>query len=94
MDEKFLPGEREYQTTIATLDKTIKAGDAVLKPKVISNYERNVAVLDRAIEESRRVALRNPKDKEAVSFLMSAYQSKVELMTTVADNAQVATLDR
>ncbi len=94
LDEKFLPGEREYQTTIATLDKTIKAGDAVLKPKVISIYERNVAVLDRAIEESRRVALRNPKDKEAVSFLMSAYQSKVELMTTVADNAQVATLDR
>lgn len=91
---QLAPGEREYQTVIANLDKTIKAGEAVLKPKVISDYERNIAVLDRAIEETRRVALQNPKDKDAVNFLRTAYQSKIELMTTVADSAQVATLDR
>lgn len=94
LKQKFLPGETEYQSTIATLDKTIKAGDAVLKPAVIADYERNIAMLDKAIEETRRVALRNPKDKDAVNFLLSAYRSKVELMTTVADSAQVATLDR
>lgn len=92
---KLVPGESDYQTTIANLDRTIKAnGDAVLKPAVRSDYERNIAVLDRAIEETRQVALRNPKDKDARSFLFSAYQSKVELMTTVADSAQVATLEQ
>lgn len=94
MRQQLAPGEREYQTVIANLDKTIKSGESVLKPKVIADYERNIAVLDRAIEETRRVALRNPKDKDAVNFLRSAYQSKIELMTTVADSAQVATLDR
>ncbi len=94
-DRQFVPGEKEYQSTIANLDKTIKSsGDSILKPSVRADYERNIAVLDRAIEETRAVALRNPKDKDAARFLLSAYQSKVELMTTVADSAQVATLDR
>ena len=94
-DRQFVPGEKEYQSTIANLDKTIKtSGDSILKPSVRADYERNIAVLDRAIEETRAVALRNPKDKDAARFLLSAYKSKVELMTTVADSAQVATLDR
>ena len=94
-DRQFVPGEREYQSTIANLDKTIRtSGDSILKPSVRADYERNIAVLDRAIEETRAVALRNPKDKDAARFLLTAYKSKVELMTTVADSAQVATLDR
>ena len=94
-NQQFVPGEKAYQSTIADLDKTIKSsGDSILKPSVRADYERNIAVLDRAIEETRRVVLKNPKDKEAASFLLSAYRSKVELMTTVADSAQVATLDR
>ena len=94
-NQQFVPGEKEYQSTIANLDKTIKSsGDSILKPSVRADYERNIAVLNRAIEETRAVALKNPKDKDAARFLLSAYQSKVELMTTVADSAQVATLDR
>ncbi len=51
-------------------------------------------MLYKAIEETRRVARRNPKDRDAVEYLMSSYQSKVELFTTVADQAQVAALGR
>jgi hypothetical protein len=93
--EEFLQGEKNYQTAIASLEKTIKmGGDAVLSPSVRVKYERNVAILDSAIGESRRVAAENPKDKDAVGFLMAAYQSKVELLTKVADQAQVATIGR
>ncbi|HEV3468900.1 MAG TPA: zf-HC2 domain-containing protein [Pyrinomonadaceae bacterium] len=90
-----VPGEKNYREAIASLEVAVKAGgDAVLNPSARIEYERTIAVLDRAIEETRRVALRNPKDKDAVSFLMAAYQSKVELMTTVADQTQVAALGR
>ena len=90
-----MPGEKNYREAIASLEVAVKAGgDAVLNPSARIEYERNIAVLDRAIEETRRVALRNPKDKDAVSFLMAAYQSKVELLTTVADQTQVAALGR
>jgi hypothetical protein len=93
--EEALPGEKEYRTAIASLEKTIKfGGDQSLRPVVRADYERNLALLDSAIEQTRQVAAQNPKDKDAVSFLMSAYQSKVELLTRVADQAQVATLGR
>jgi hypothetical protein len=93
--EQPLPGEKDYEQAIASLSRAISAGgDAVLKPQARAEYERTIAVLDKAIEETRRVARRNPKDKDAVDFLMSSYQSKVELLTTVADQAQVAALGR
>ncbi len=93
--EQPLPGEKDYEQAIASLSRAISAGgDAVLKPQARADYERTIAVLDKAIEETRRVARRNPKDRDAVDFLMSSYQSKVELLTTVADQAQVAALGR
>ena len=92
---ELLPGEKDYQTAIASLEKTIKlGGDATLRPAVRVKYERDLALLDSAITETRRVAAENPKDKDAVGFLMSVYQSKVELLTKVADQAQVAALGR
>lgn len=93
--EEVLPGEREYQTAIASLEKTIKlGGDESLRPAVRADFERNLALLDNAIGQTRQVAARNPKDETAVGFLMAAYQSKVELLSKVADQAQVATLGR
>ncbi|MFL6285157.1 MAG: zf-HC2 domain-containing protein [Pyrinomonadaceae bacterium] len=90
-----LPGEKDYQSAIASLENTIKmGGDASLKPAVRVAYERNLAILDSAIAQTRQVATQNPKDKDAVGFLMSAYQSKVELLTKVADQAQVSALGR
>lgn len=93
--ELVLPGEKDYRQAIASLETTIKmGGDATLKPALRVQYERNIAILDSAIEQTRKVAAQNPKDKDAVGFLMSAYQSKVELLTKVADQAQVAALGR
>jgi hypothetical protein len=93
--DEALPGEREYQTAIASLEKTIKlGGDESLRPALRADYERNLAILDSAISQTRQVAARNPKDEDAVGFLMAAYQSKVELLSKVADQAQVAALGR
>ena len=90
-----LPGEKDYQTAIASLEKTIKlGGDESLRPALRAEYERNLALLDTAINQTRQVAARNPRDEDAVGFLMAAYQSKVELLSKVADQAQVATLGR
>lgn len=93
--EALLPGEHNYREAIASLTKAVEAGgDAVMTPRVRIEYERNIALLDRAIEDTRRVALRNPKNRDAVDFLMTAYQSKVDLLMTVADQTQVAALGR
>jgi len=93
--DSLLPGEENYLMTITSLAETIEAsGDAALRPTARGEYERNIAVIDEAISESRRVVRRNPRDRDAAAFLFSAYQNKVELMSAVADQSQLAAAGR
>ena len=83
---KLLPGERSYLKTIASLDTTIKSGsDAPMRPALQAEYERNLALVDRAIAATRSAAKKNPNDPDAAEFMFAAYQSKVDLLNQVAD---------
>lgn len=83
---KLLPGERSYLKTIASLNSTIeKVSDRPMRPDLQAEYERNLAVVDRALAAARNAAKKNPKDPDAAEFVYAAYQSKVDLLNTVAD---------
>jgi hypothetical protein len=82
---KLLPGERGYIKTIAALDASIKSNTRPMRPGLQVEYQHNLAVVDNAIAATRAAAQKNPKDPDAAQFLISAYQSKVDLMTQVAD---------
>ena len=82
---KLLPGERSYLQTIAKLDSTIKEGQKDMRPALQVEYERNLAVVDRAIAATRSAAKQNPNDPDAADFMFAAYQSKVDLLNTIAD---------
>jgi hypothetical protein len=82
---KLIPGERSYLQTIAKLDSTIKSSKKRMRPALQVEYERNLAVVDRAIAATRSAAKSNPNDPDAADFMFSAYQSKVDLLNTIAD---------
>jgi len=82
---RLLPGERSYLQTIARLDTTIKANQKAMRPSLQVEYERNLAVVDRAIAATRSAAKKNPNDPDAADFMFAAYQSKVDLLNTIAD---------
>lgn len=83
---KLIPGERSYLKTIAALDSTIKANNnRPMRPALQAEYERNLAVVDRALAATRNAAKKNPNDPDAAEFMFNAYQSKVDLLNTVAD---------
>lgn len=82
---KLIPGERAYLQTIARLDSTIKSNPKDMKPSLRAEYERNLAVVDRAIAATRSAAKSNPNDPDAADFMFAAYQSKVDLLNTIAD---------
>jgi len=82
---KLLPGERSYLQTIARLDSTIKSNKKTMRPALQVEYERNLAVVDRAIAATRSAAKSNPSDPDAADFMFAAYQSKVDLLNTIAD---------
>ena len=82
---KLLPGERSYLQAIARLDTTIKSNQKAMRPGLQVEYERNLAVVDRAIAATRSAAQSNPNDPDAADFMFAAYQSKVDLLNTIAD---------
>jgi hypothetical protein len=82
---KLLPGERSYLQTIAKLDSSIKSNQKDMRPALQVEYQRNLAVVDRAIAATRTAAKSNPNDPDAADFMFAAYQSKVDLLNTIAD---------
>jgi hypothetical protein len=82
---KLMPGERSYLKTIAALDSTIEASDRPMRSTLRAEYERNLAVVNRALAATRNAAKNNPNDPDAKEFMFDAYQSKVNLLNTVAD---------
>jgi hypothetical protein len=83
---KLLPGERSYIRTIAALDTSIKSDrNRPMRPALQSEYERNLAMVDRAIAATRNAAKSNPNDPDAAEFMFTAYQTKVDFLNQVAD---------
>lgn len=86
---RTLPGEENYLKAIDSLKVEIEAsGETTMKPSLRAEYERNLAIVDQAIDSTRRVARRNPKDPDAASFLYSSYQSKLDLLSAVAEQVR------
>jgi hypothetical protein len=54
-------------------------------PALQVEYEHSLAVINNAIAATRDVARKNPKDPQAAQFVLTAYQSKVDLMNQFAD---------
>lgn len=82
---KLIPGERSYLQAIARLDSTIKSNKKSMRPGLQVEYERNLALVDRAIAATRSAVKSNPNDPDAADFMFAAYQSKVDLLNTIAD---------
>jgi hypothetical protein len=89
--EPALADEKTYLSSIASLASAIEAqGAEGMTPTLRAEYERNLAVVNQAILSSRVAVRRNPQDTDAKEFLRAAYQNKVELLSAVADQTQLA----
>jgi hypothetical protein len=80
-----IPGEQDYLKTIAALDATIKSDVREMRPALQVEYEQNLAVVNQAIANTRGAVRNNPRDPDTAKFMFSAYQSKVDFLTQVAD---------
>jgi len=89
MRAHVLPGERNYLQAISVLSDAIEAnGESSLKPTLLADYKRNLAVVDQAITATQRTARTNPKSTDAAEMLYAAYQSKLDLLSAVAEQSK------
>lgn len=85
-----LLGEESYIKTIATLTESVNSRkDSVMRPSERVAFETDLAVVDDAIAKMRKEVRRNPKNEAAKQVLRSSYQSKIELLNSVAEKTEL-----
>jgi hypothetical protein len=87
---RLIPGEKGYLKTIAALDDGLKQnGQRAIAPMTRAEYEQNLKLVDNAIAASRSKAKQNPRDPAAAEPMFAAYQSKIDLLNTMNEQARL-----
>ncbi|HVG44395.1 MAG TPA: zf-HC2 domain-containing protein [Longimicrobium sp.] len=76
----FRPAEREYQQAVDDLARVLETRRASLAPETVATLERNLAIIDAAIAESRAALVNDPNSRELTEMLSSTYDAKVQLL--------------
>ncbi len=72
--------EEHYEKAIAGLEAITSAGQKTLDPKLAATLQKNLAVIDQAIGESRAALRAQPDSRPAQESLFEAFRSKVALL--------------
>jgi len=75
-----VPAEQHYEQAIVGLQQLADAQNAALDPETRAVLTKNLAVIDRAINESRAALAQEPASTLAQESLLEALESKVSLL--------------
>jgi Predicted transmembrane transcriptional regulator (anti-sigma factor) len=95
VSEYAIAGEETYIRTIEMLNKAVEQRkDELMRPSVRVAFEKDLAVVNDAIEKMRREIRKNPRNEAAREVLRASYQNKIDLLNSVAErNDMMAVLD-
>jgi hypothetical protein len=79
-EAESVPAERHYEEAIAGLQQLADAQNAALDPETRAVLTKNLAVIDRAINESRAALAQEPASTLAQESLLDALETKVALL--------------
>jgi hypothetical protein len=72
--------EQHYQNAIAGLERIANSERGSLDPQVASTLEKNLAVVDQAISESRAALKAQPSSEPAQASLLESFRAKIDLL--------------
>jgi hypothetical protein len=75
-----VPAEQHYEQAIAGLQQLADAQNAALDPETRAVLTKNLAVIDRAIDESRAALAQEPASTLAQESLLDALETKIALL--------------
>ena len=79
--------ERGYMESAAELTQALEAARPRLSARTIEVVERNLAVIDAAIDESRAALMRDPGNRDLLDVLAGTYRQKLDLLRRAAQIA-------
>ncbi|HET9529084.1 MAG TPA: zf-HC2 domain-containing protein [Blastocatellia bacterium] len=78
--------EGKYLAAIAILTRDVNRRRSKIEPEVLAKFDNALASINRAIEETRAAARKNPDDPVALQYMLAAYSKKVDLLRGMARN--------
>jgi len=72
--------DTHYDAAVAELERTLEEGRKTLDPETIRVLERNLATIDRAIDQCRRALATDPSNLYLNTHLADARQRKLQLL--------------
>lgn len=88
--DEGMVGEESYVRTIANLKESVDSKkDLLMDPSTRVAFERDVAVVNDAIDRMKEVVRREPKNQAAKQVLYSSYQNKIDLLRSVVEREEL-----
>jgi anti-sigma factor RsiW len=78
--EEFETAESAYIEAAETLEASYQLERTRLAPQTADAIDRNLDIIDTAIDEVRATVAANPRDPEALDLLAATYRNKVEAL--------------
>ncbi len=79
-------GEDIYVQTISSLSQNIVQNkDDLLRPRERVDFEKNLAMVDHAINRMKQEVRKNPGNMAAKDLLKASYQNKIDLLNAVSE---------
>lgn len=72
--------EQHYQNAITGLERIANSEKGSLDPQIASTLEKNLAVVDQAISESRAALKAQPSSEPAQASLLESFKAKIDLL--------------
>ena len=79
--------DETYESAVADLEAALEASRDELDPETVSTIERNLGIIDQAIEETRRALEADPNSVYLSAHLAEQMQRKLSVLRTAAEVA-------
>ena len=80
VESELRAAEQHYQKAIAGLEQITNAEKGSLDPQTAATLEKNLAVIDQAISESRAALKAQPNSEPAQESLLDSFKTKIALL--------------
>jgi len=80
VESELVQAEQHYQRAISGLEQLAAADTAALDPQTAATLQKNLSVIDRAINESRAALKAQPDSEPAQESLFESFKSKIALL--------------
>jgi hypothetical protein len=84
LSRDFLTLEAEYSHATGEIAAALHQGRVTIAPQPRAILERNLRIIDAAIEESRAALAKDPANRELEDMVLTTWQHKLDLLRRAA----------